>query len=471
MKPIDVVRQALEALHIKQSEIRSKLDALPLAAETESRSLNTDEQAELDTLIAEGRSVIDEIKLHEARLAELEEFETRAAAAAARPSLQFIKPVEKAGIGDIRSMSGTQLTDLVRRAAEDRDVDPTAAAKLMKRHGSDMAWARQLAARATDVYADAFHKVFTGNQFALTDEERAAIAVGTNTQGGFLVPTFLDPTVILTNTGTANAVRQIARVVTLTSGRIWNGVSSAGVTASFDSELAEVSDDSPSFAGPSVTLHTARAFQQASIEAFEDIAGLAGEALVMFADARDRLEAAKHCSGSGTGEPWGIFQAITNSGSQAIISTTAATIGLVDLLALKTGLGPRFRRNASWVYSPVWGDAIRQLGTALGASYTTDATGMNADRLLGYAAYETDDAPSVATTTTKDAEIMFGDFSNYVIVDKPGSFSVQFLPPGTLQNTSNNLPDGRVGWFAWWRTGADSINDAAFRVLVDKTSA
>ena len=471
MKIIDVVRRSVVDLTTQRDAIGAELEALPVAAESESRGLTADETAQLDALLAQRSKLAEDIRAHEARLADLEADEARAAAAAARPALQFIKPVEAAQVADIRSMNLTQLTDVVRRGAEDRDIDPTRAASLMKRHGNDLAWARSIAARSTDVYAEAFHKVFTGNTLALTDIERAAIAVGTNTQGGFLVPTHLDPSIILTNTGTTNVIRQLSRVVTLTQGKVWNGVSSAGVTASFDAELAEVSDDSPTFAGPSVTLHTARAFQQASIEAFEDISGLAGEALMMFADAKDRLEASKHALGSGTAEPFGVFVAITNSGSQAIVSTTAATIGLVDLLAMKTALGARYKRGASWVYNPTWGDDIRELGTALSASYTTDATQSNTDRLLGYPVYETDDAPAVATTTVKDAEIMFGDFSNYVIVDKPGSFSVQFLPPGTITNTANNLPDGRVGWFAWWRTGADSVNDAAFRVLVDKTSA
>jgi len=82
---------------------------------------------------------------------------------------------------------------------------------------------------------------------------------------------------------------------------------------------------------------------------------------------------------------------------------------------------------------------------------------------------ESDDAPSSVTTTVKDNEVVFGDFSNFVIVDKPGSFAVSFIP--TMFNTTTNLPDGRVGWYAHWRTGSDSVNDLAFRLLQDKTSA
>ena len=73
------------------------------------------------------------------------------------------------------------------------------------------------------------------------------------------------------------------------------------------------------------------------------------------------------------------------------------------------------------------------------------------------------------TTTVRDNEIIYGDWSQYVIVDKPGSSTLDFIP--NLFNTSNNLPDGRRGWYMRFRSGADSVNDLAFRLLQDRTSA
>jgi HK97 family phage major capsid protein len=93
------------------------------------------------------------------------------------------------------------------------------------------------------------------------------------------------------------------------------------------------------------------------------------------------------------------------------------------------------------------------------------------ERWIGRPVVESDDMPTTQTTTALDNEIILGDFSNYVVVDKPGGMSVYFIPPGVLSNTSNNRPDGRVGWLAYWRTGADAANISAFRLLQDKTSA
>jgi len=378
-----------------------------------------------------------------------------------------------AGPADVledRNASPQKVADAILRSFGEREVDDTQFRTLAKRHGRDSAWTRNLLARSTDVYADAFQKYLTGREMLLTNEERAALTIGTNANGGFLVPTHLDPTIILTNDGSTNAIRQIARVVTLTEGSSWNGITSAGVTASFDALGAEVSDDSPNnFARPNIPVHKAQALVQAYIEAFEDINGLASDVVMMFSDAKDRLEGAAHCTGSGSNQPTGIFTALDANTNVEVTSTTAATIGLVDLQGLKRAVGQRFRGRGTWVYNPVYGDAIKALGTAISASYSTDITMDNTERLLGRPVVETDDAPDTQTTTVKDNEVVFGDFSNYVIVDKPGSVAIEFIPH--LFNTSSNLPDGRRGWYMHYRSGADSVNDLAFRLLQDKTSA
>ena len=56
-----------------------------------------------------------------------------------------------------------------------------------------------------------------------------------------------------------------------------------------------------------------------------------------------------------------------------------------------------------------------------------------------------------------------GDWSRYVILDRIG-LSVAFISPGHLLNASSNLPDGRVGWYAYWRVGAAPLTIAAFRM-------
>jgi HK97 family phage major capsid protein len=464
MKYADILREQVAKLEEERAALVA--ESTTLDADDESRTA-AELDARADEIIARRKAIKEEIDAKLARAAELDAIEAERDAAPV--SFQFQKPAPKPQVADVRSMNTRQISDMVLRSIGEHDVDDVQVRSLLKRHGSDLDWARNIAARSTEAYASAFQKYITGRFDLATAEERAAIAVGTNTQGGYLVPTFLDPTVILTNSGSANAIRQISRVVTLTTGNTWNGVTSAGVTASWDGELVEVSDDSPSFGNAQIPTYQAQALVQASIASFEDIAGLASDVLMMFGDAKDRLEGTAHATGSGSGQPTGIFTTLNATASRQTVSTTAATIGLVDLTATRRALGQRWRGRASWVMNPVYADAIRALGTALGASYSVDVTGSNTDTLLGRPVVETDDAPSTQTTTAKDNEIAFGDFSNYVIVDKPGSVAVEFIPH--LFNTANNLPDGRRAWFMHYRSGAKSVNDAAFSLLVDKTSA
>lgn len=366
------------------------------------------------------------------------------------------------------------LGDNINRALERYDLPDDYAdsvGKFVKRHKKDTSWSRNILSRLDPNYVSAFEKVVTGtNPAFLDDVERAAMAVGTNTAGGYLVPTHLDPTLILTNAGVSNVIRGMARTVTLTGGaNRWNGVTTAGATASWDAELTEVSDDTPAIGPAQIPVFSAKALIMASIESFEDITGLAGDVQMMLADAKDRLEAVAHATGSGSGQPTGIFTALDANTNVELQLTTGATWTLADIQNIYRQLGVRWRGKASWLMNPLFRGSIMALGTALGASYSTDITQPYTDRLLGRPVTESDEAPAVQQTTTVDNLLVFGDFSNFVIVDKPGSTSIEFIPH--LFNTSNNLPDGRRGWYMHFRNGSDSVNDLAFRLLQDKTTA
>jgi len=474
MKALELVRKDIAELEAQRAAAIEELEVIADAAVSEERSLDTDESAKVEARRAEIAGYDEQLAALDAREAELVEIQERTAARAARPALQVIAKPEPTDVLQDRSSSPQQLADALTRSLEDKVEAPENmehVRKLALRHKGDTEWARGLIVRATPEYTQGFAKMVTGNEWQMTNEERTALSTVTDANGNYLVPTHLDPTVILTNSGTNNAIRGMSRVVTLTSpgDTSWQGITSAGVTASWDAQLAEVSDDSPTFGQPSIKVHKAQAFVQASIESAADIAGLAGEILGMFADARDRLEGAAHATGAGDGSnaPTGIFTALDANTNVEIITDTANVVSKADLDEVYRSVPVRFRGRSSWLMHPLFLLEIQNLGSALGASYTTDLTEGLTMRLFGRPVVESDDAPSTETTSANDNVLVFGDFSNYVIVDKPGSFAVEYIPH--LFNTSNNLPDGRRGWYAYWRTGADSVNDSAFRVLQEKT--
>jgi len=478
MNYLEILRANHAQLMTERAAAIAEMEAVTASATAETRAtLTDDETARFDAATAKVNELDGQLDATEARITELEEVVQRNRNATLAPT--FV-PGGSDPFDVLRTMSygasGPEvrkaLIDANMRAIQGRIDEPANQAhyeSILKRHADDTRWAANILARTRPEYASGFAKMVTGREFLLTAEERAAMSVGSNTNGGYLVPTHLDPTIILTNSGSSNVIRDISRVVTLTEGSVWNGVTSVGATASWDGELVEVSDDSPTLARVSITVYKAAAFVQASIEAFEDIGSLQSDVLMILADAKDRLEGVAHATGSGSSQPWGIFTALDANTNVEIISTTAATIGEVDIHSMYRQVPVRWRAKSSWLTNPLYSLAIKRLGTAVSSTYSGDLTAPVAERWLGRPVVESDDAPTTQTTTANDNEIVIGDFSNFVIVDKPGGTSVEFIPH--LFNTTTNLPDGRRGFYMYWRTGSDSVNDLAFRLLQDKTSA
>ncbi len=319
-------------------------------------------------------------------------------------------------------------------------------------------------ASTSPLYGEAFAKMIRaqGQMAALSTAEQGAIARAmslTDTAGGFLIPFQLDPSVIITANGSFNQVRQIARVVTAT-GDTWNGITSAGVTASWDSEAAQVSDDSPTIAQPSIPIVKGSAFVQSSYEVAADAPTLANEIATMVAFEKDRLESVAFVTGSGSGEPTGIITALTG-GSSVVASITTDTLALADVYALDAALPARFAAGGSWLGHRAIYNKLRQFDTAGGnALWNQFSDGRNPE-LLGRPNYVAEAMDGTITALADNLVLVFGDFSNFVIADRAGA-SMRFVAeiPG-----ANGRPTDQCGWKTTWRVGSDSVNDAAFRAL------
>jgi len=339
-----------------------------------------------------------------------------------------------------------------------------------------VAYARHIATYGQDVYADAWAKRMSGRDYLLSEQEARALAVGTATSAGNLVPTHLDPTIVLTNGGAYNPFRQIGRVVTLpTPGpNTWNGVTSAGVTASWDAEANQVSDDSPETANPSIPVFKGAAYVEASYEAIEDVANLQSEIVMMFADAKDRLESVAFATGNGTTAPQGVITALDANTFVEVDNTTAATLGIVDLHTAFNGLAARFRDMSTWVMSPTIKGTVEQLGTGLGGAIMNDIEQGYGGQLLGRPVALSSSFPGTPSSATAvENWLVVGDFSNYVIVDKIG-LSTVYNP---VVVGANQRPTGSAGWYAHFRTGAEvtysgtATTNRAFVLLQDITSS
>ena len=319
-------------------------------------------------------------------------------------------------------------------------------------------------ASTSPAYAEAFAKVIRseGHMAALSTQEQGAIARAmslTDNAGGYLVPFQLDPSVILTANGSVNQVRQIARVVTAT-GDVWNGVSSAGVTASWDAEAAQVSDDSPTLAQPSIPIYKGQAYVQVSHEVSADAPTLANEIATMVAFEKDRLESVAFVTGSGSSEPTGIITALTG-GSSVVASIASDTLAVADVYALDAALPQRFAANGSWLAHRAIYNKIRQLDTGGGNALWGQLGDGRKSELLGRPDYVSEAIDGTVTALSDNLVLIFGDFQNFVIADRLGP-PMRFIPDTF---GANGRPTGQSGWLTYWRVGSDSVNDGAFRLL------
>lgn len=465
----------LPGVKARGEELQSALEELDAEAEW------TDEQkASFEALSAEVGHL-------EARRKDIE---TRATIRARAESLANVEPGEGLQIRvaktaedafDLRTLSFTAGPDEVRARAitaiekmpEVPDADKQRMTKVVQRLPLEAS--RRLLLTSSMAYRKASQKVFAGQTHLLLPEEQQAIRAALSTtdgNGGFAVPFNLDPTVISTKNVTTNPFRRISRVVTGVT-ESWNGVASSGVTASFDTEGSEVSDDSPTLTQPAITAYMARAYAFGSIEIAMDWAAIEEELRGLFMEAKDDLEGSTMALGTGSGQPFGIVTAIAGTASE-INAAADDTFAIGDVYSVEGALPAKYRLStlddlgapssrASWVANHAIYNLVRRFDTAGGAGLWEYLGGGRPARLLGHAAYEASGMDSTVTTSgaVSNFILLIGDFRYYVIYDRIG-FNLEYIQHvvGT-----NHRPTGQRGWFGYWRVGADSVNDDAFRLL------
>jgi HK97 family phage major capsid protein len=287
----------------------------------------------------------------------------------------------------------------------------------------------------------------------------------TDNAGGYLVPFTLDPAVVLSNTGTSNTALRSAFTVKTIATDTWNGVTSAGVTASWDAEATEVSDDSPTLAGPAIKAEKGSAFIPFSIEVGADAADFAAEAAKMLADAKERLEAAAFVTGAGSGsdEPNGLVTAAV-AASKTQASATTDTFAVEDLYALKAALPARWRRDAAWLAADPVYDLIRRFGegtTGSNSAFWADLAADLPPMLLGKPAWESSELDDSVTATEDNYIAVYGDLQQYYVVDRVGT-TIELVPH---LFGANRRPTGQRGYYLYFRTGGDLVVTDAVRVL------
>ena len=289
-----------------------------------------------------------------------------------------------------------------------------------------------------------------------TDAVRASMSL-TGANGGYSLPTLLDPTLIKTGTATRNPIRQVARIVQGTQ-NVWNGVSVGGVATYWVAEGTALTDGTPTFSNPSVTASKLAAYLTGSFEVFED-SNLQAQLPGLIAEAFDFAEGTAFISGSGSGAPKGIVTAISATAGSTVTATTRGSFtsaSVADVFAVVNATAPRYEDNSTWVANKAWFNTVRQIANPSAAGQLLPA---GANDLLGSAIINSSDMSAATTSGTVMA--ILGDFSQFVIYDRLGT-TVEFVSNVV---DGSGLPLGQRGLVAYKRVGSNVTDLNAFRFL------
>lgn len=320
--------------------------------------------------------------------------------------------------------------------------------------------AQRMLVTGSAVYERAWSKAAAaGNRNTLNTEESRALELGVSADGGYAVPFQLDPTIIWTTPGVINPLRDICRVEQIV-GKQWQGVVSSGTTVTRSAEAAEATDNSFALTQPVVDTQRVMGFIPFTYEIAESWGQVRTEITTSLVDAKGREEAASFINGNGTGtQANGLLG--TLSGNPNVTSSASSTLTASNVYNLETALDPRWRANGSFLAHRSIYNLIRQFDTAGGAQLWERIGAGLPNELLGYSAYESS-VMNTAPLTTGNVVGLFGDFQQFLIVDRIG-MSVELIPQ--IFGPARQMPTGQRGIFAIWMNNSLVLTPNAFATL------
>jgi HK97 family phage major capsid protein len=343
---------------------------------------------------------------------------------------------------------------------------------MVKRSKDEQAQAAELwLALSNPHYAEAFRSVLRypgefmgagGTGFeTLTDEQRhawrevrtneacrAAFAESSGAAGAFAIPLDLHPDIILTNAGSANPFRKLARSVVSTT-NVAEFVTSAGSTANWLAEGTAVADTTPTLGQLAITHYKESVWIYGSFEVLQD-ADLGQQVPALIADAKDRLEVVAFTTGTGAAQPFGL---ITHGTSDASVGALTAAM----VYGLHQALPPRFRVGDSarpvWLANVAVVNALRQLPSFAGSvtSMVNDNQPDSIPEVLSLDIYE-DSAMDASNVVSGHKNLAILDMNSFIITNRQPEMLIY---EGLFKDQATGRPSGQAGWFSWSRTGSD----------------
>lgn len=287
-----------------------------------------------------------------------------------------------------------------------------------------------------------------------------ALQVGTDSEGGYLVPDEYERTLVEA-LEEENVFRQLAHVINTSNGNRKIPVVASKGTASWIDKEGAFTESDDAFGQVSIGAYKLGTMIKVSEELLNDsVFDL--EAYIAREFAR-RIGAKKEeafFTGNGTGKPLGILAA-TGGAQTGVTATSATAVTADELMDIFYAQKAPYRKKAVWVLNDSTIKVIRKLKDSNGQYlWQPSITASTPDTILGRpvktSAYM---LVAAAGATT----IAFGDFSYYWVADRQGC---SFKKLNELYATN-----GQVGFLGSQRVDGKLILPEAIKLLVQKTGS
>jgi HK97 family phage major capsid protein len=306
--------------------------------------------------------------------------------------------------------------------------------------------------RASDEYKRAFWNAMRSK--AAGYEVLNALQVGTDSEGGYLVPDEFERTLVEA-LQEENIFRTMAKIIQTASGDRKIPVVASKGTASWVDEEGAIPESDDAFGQVSIGAYKLATMIKVSEELLNDsVFNLESYIAREFARRIGAKEEESFFIGNGTGKPTGIFNA-TGGAELGVTAASATAITVDEIMDLFYSLKSPYRKNAVFVMNDATVKAIRKLKDGNGQYlWQPSISAGQPDTILNRPVKTSAYVPAIAAGAKT---IAFGDFGYYWIADRQGR-SFQRL---------NELyaATGQVGFKATQRVDGKLILSEAIKVL------
>lgn len=312
--------------------------------------------------------------------------------------------------------------------------------------------------RASNAYKKNFWNAMRRKQ--MTPEMANALQIGTDSEGGYLVPDEYEKTLVEA-LEEENIFRKLAHVISTSSGDRKIPVVASKGSASWVDEEGTIPDSDDAFNQVSIGAYKLGTLIKVSNELLNDsVFNLESYISKEFARRIGAKEEDAFFNGNGTGKPVGIFNA-TGGAEVGVTAASATAITADEIIDLFYSLKAPYRKNAVWILNDATIKTIRKLKDNNGNYlWQPSLTAGTPDTILGRPVYTSSYVPTIAAGAKT---IAFGDFSYYWIADRAGR--------NFKKLTELYAANDQTGFVATQRVDGKLILPEAIKVLKMKATA